>query len=216
MHLKRSKVPMTWPIPRKGGAFVSKPSHAKSRGISVLVVLRDILKIVRNRHEARYMCLNGMVKVNNKVRYDEDFPLQVFDTLNLEKAKMNYRLEIVNRRFSLKEISGKEAETKIVKISGKTIRGKELVQMNLDDGSNFLTKEKFSVGDSAVINTKLNKVEKVLALKKGAKVEIVLGKHAGKKGDLMGFEELSRGKNFVIKLEDKEVKLPFKTVLVIG
>jgi len=53
-------------------------------------------------------------------------------------------------------------------------------------------------------------------LKVGAKVEIVLGKHAGEKGELVGFEELVRGRDYKIKLEDKTVSLPYKTILVIG
>ncbi len=217
-HIKKTQMPTSWPIPRKGRGkrFVAVPSHATSKGISVLFLLRDVLKIAKTRKEVRYMTLNGMVKVNNKVRKDENFPVQVFDVLNLDKAKLNYRLEIVNKKYSLTEISAKEAETKIVKISGKTVLDKKTVQMNLDDGQNFVTKEKFSVGDSVVLNTKEDKIEKVLPLKEGARIEVVVGKHAGEKGKLIGFEELTRGRNYKIKLEDREVSLPYKTILVIA
>ena len=162
------------------------------------------------------MTLGGMVKVNNKIRKDEDFPVQVFDVLNLEKAKLNYKLEIVNKKFKLVEVSAKEADSKIVKIRGKKILGSKKIQMNLDDGQNIMTAEKFSVGDSVLLNTKEDKIVKILPLKEGAKVEIVLGKHAGEKGELVGFEELVRGRNYQIKLEDKTVSLPYKTILVIA
>ena len=217
-HIKKSQMPTSWPVPRKGKKkrYVAVPSHATGKGISLLFLLRDVLKIADSRKEARYMTLNGMVKVNNTIRKDENFPVQVFDVLNLEKAKLNYKLEIVNKKFKLVEISAKEAETKIVKIAGKKIIDKTRIQMNLDDGQNILTKEKFSVGDSAVLNTKDNKITKVLPLKEGAKVEIVVGKHAGEKGELVGFEELTRGRTYVIKLKDKTVSLPYKTILVIA
>jgi len=217
-HIKKSQMPKAWPVPRKGGKkrFVAVPSHATSKGISVLFLLRDVLKLVKTRKEARHMTLNGMVKVNNVMRKDENFPVQVFDTLNLEKAKLNYKLEIVNRKFKLVEISSKEAETKIVKIIGKKIIGKDKIQMNLDDGQNILTKEKFSVGYSVLLNTKENKIVKVLPLKAGAKIEVILGKHAGEKGELVGFDELTRGRTYQIKLEDKTVSLPYKTLLVIA
>ena len=186
------------------------------------------------------MTLNGMVKVNNVARKDENFPLQVFDTLSLEKGGLNYRLEIVNRKFALKEIKASEAGSKIVKISGKKIlrsrasggmgvggmgvsekkeRVKSVVQMNLDDGQNVLGDAKFNVGDSVVLDTSKGvvKVVSVLALKVGAKVEVIAGKHAGEKGELVGFEELVRGRDYKIKLEDgHEVSLPFRTILVIG
>lgn len=223
-HVKKTKMPKTWPVPRKGKRkrFVAVPSHAISKGISLLFLLRDVLKVARTRKEARHMTLSGMVMVNNRVRHDENFPMQVFDVLNLEKAGKNYRLEIVNKKFSLVEISEKEAESKIVKIIGKTIvksgagKAKCKVQMNLDDGQNFLNTGKFSVGDSVVLDTKKNKILKVLSLEKGAKVEIVGGKHAGKKGELVGFEELIRGRNYEIKLESGNVRLSYKTILVIG
>ena len=69
MHKKRNQMPTSWPLPRKDRKrrFISVPSHSLSRGISLLFVLRDVLKIVRTRKEARYMTLNGFVKVNNKV-----------------------------------------------------------------------------------------------------------------------------------------------------
>jgi ribosomal protein S4E len=88
--------------------------------------------------------------------------------------------------------------------------------MNLDDGQNIVTKEKFSVGDSALLDTKKDKIVKVLPLKEGATVEIIIGKHAGEKGKLEGFEVLTRGKNYIVKLEDKTVSLPYKTILVIA
>jgi small subunit ribosomal protein S4e len=217
-HIKKTQMPKSWPVPRKGRGkrFVAVPSHATSKGISLLFLLRDVLKIAKTRKEVRRMTLGGMVKVNNKVRKDEDFPVQVFDVLNLDKAKLNYKLEIVNKKFKLVEVSAKEADSKIVKIIGKKVLGAKSIQMNLDDGQNFLTGEKFSVGDSVLLNTKEDKIVKILPLKEGAKVEVVLGKHAGEKGELVGFEELVRGRNYQIKLEDKTVSLPYKTILVIA
>jgi len=226
-HIKKTQMPKSWPMPRKGKRkrFVAIPSHATSKGISLLFLLRDVLKVAETRKEARHMTLNGMVKVNNKVRHDENFPVQVFDIVNLsprddsgepEKAMINYKLEIINKKFSLVEVSGEDADVKIVKIRGKKVIGKDKIQMNLDDGQNIITKEKFSVGDSAVLNTKENKIEKILPLKEGAKVEIIIGKHAGEKGTLEGFSELTRGQNYIIKLEDKTVSLPYRTILVIA
>jgi len=219
MHIKKTQMPTSWPIPRKGKGkrFIAVPSHGTSKGISVLFLLRDVLKIAKTRKEARYMTLNGMIKINNQIRKDENFIVQVFDTLNLEKAKLNYRLEIVNRKFSLSKVSSKDAETKIVKISGKKILGGGEVQMNLDDGQNIVTKEKFSVGDSIHLNTKEKKIIKILSLKKGAEIEIVSGKHAGEKGQLAGFEKLSKcGRDYKVKLKSKTVSLPYKTILVIA
>ncbi|MDP2947265.1 MAG: S4 domain-containing protein [Nanoarchaeota archaeon] len=217
MHIKRSKMPKTWPLARKKKAqkFIAIPSHAVSQGISLLFILRDLLKIAKTRKEVRYMTLNGLVKVNHKVRKDENFPMSVFDVLSLEKEKLNYKLEIVNKKFKLLKISEKESGNKVIKIIGKKVMNKNRIQMNLGDGSNFITKDKFSVGDSVVLNMKENKVGKILPLKIGAKIEIIIGKHAGEKGKLVNFAGLTRGRNYSIKLNDTEVVLPYKSILVI-
>jgi len=214
-HIKKSKMPRTWPVRKKGDRFIAIPSHARTKGISLLFIIRDMLKLARTRKEVRFMTLNEMVMVNHQIRKDENFPVQILDTITLKESGKNYRLEIVNKKFSLKEISQEDSKTKIVKISGKKILKNGLIQMNLDDGRNILTKESFSVGDSAIINTQEGNIEKILSLKEGSSVEIILGKHAGEKGKLTGFEKLQRGKAYIIKLKDKEVVLPFKTILVI-
>jgi ribosomal protein S4E len=87
--------------------------------------------------------------------------------------------------------------------------------MNLDDGRNIITKEKFSVGDSILLNTKESKIINILPLKKGSNIEVILGKHAGEKGKLIGHENLARGKNYLIKLAKGEVGLPLNALLVI-
>jgi len=214
-HLKRQEIPKTWPVPRKGTKFIAVASHAKRKSIPLLFILRDILGIAKTRKEAKRIVFQGDVKINNKLRKDEVFPVQVFDVISLEKTKKNYRLEIVNKKFQLKEISDKEAGKKIVKISGKKILGKGKVQINLEDGGNFLIKEEFSVGGSAVLNTNENKIEKILELKEGANIEVISGKHAGEKGKVKAIEQLEKTRRYLIKLKDKEVELPLKTLLVI-
>ena len=219
-HIKKTVMPKTWPVPRKGKRkrFVAVPSHSTSKGISLLFLLRDVLEIAGTRKEVRYMTHSGMVKINNRIRHDENFPVNVLDVVNLtaDGESKFYRLEIVNKKFGLTEIDAKDADSKVVKIVGKKVLDGGKVQMNLRDGQNFLSSVKFSVGDSVVLDTKKNKISKVLSLKKGAKVEIIAGKHAGENGELVGFEELTRGRNYEIKLGSGSVRLPYKTILVIG
>ncbi len=214
MHQKRQTMLKTWPIARKGTKYLAVASHAKSKSIPLVFVLREMLGIARTRKEARFMCLNGEVKINNKIRKNEKFPLQVFDVIGLEKIGKNYRVEIENKKFILKEVSGKDAEKKIVKIIGKKILSNG-VQMNLEDGQNFITKEKFGLGDSVVVNTKKGTIENILPLKEGANVEIMSGKHAGERGQVKEIKTLMREKRYIIKLKEKEVELPLKTILVI-
>lgn len=215
MHLRRSKVPREWPLARKGSNFVASASHAKKKGLPVLFILREMLKVARTRKEAKKIVFNGDVKINGKIVRNEMFPVQLLDVFTIEKLKKNYRMQIENGKFSLIEVSGKDAQEKIVSICGKRLLGNGNVQMNLEDGRNILTKEKFSVGDSAVVNLENGKIEKILPLKEGAKVEIIGGKHAGEKGELKEIESLARSKRYAIKLNDKEVGIPLDAFMVI-
>jgi small subunit ribosomal protein S4e len=215
-HQKRNKAPKFWGVKKKGTKFVGMASHANSSGIPLVVALRDILKIAKTKKEVRYFSLNGDVKVNSKIRKDETFPLLFNDIISLEKLHKSYRVGIKSGKFILEETDSKTADKKIVKVSGKKIIGKDKTQMNLEDGQNILTKEKFCVGDSIILNNNSGKIEKVLSLKKGAKIEVIAGKHAGEKGVLEEIKQLKREKSYLIKLEDKEVTLPLKTFLVVG
>ena len=49
-HLKRQNIPKNWPVPKKGSTFIVR---ASSKGIPVLVLLRDVLKIARTRKEIK-------------------------------------------------------------------------------------------------------------------------------------------------------------------
>jgi small subunit ribosomal protein S4e len=167
----------------------------------------------KTRKEVKYLLRNGNVKINSVMRKDENFPVRIFDTISFSDGK-NFRLAIESGKFRLIEISSSEADKKVVKIIGKMMKGKN-IQMNLQDGQNFLVKEKFALGDSAVVNLKARKVEKILPLKEGSNIEVVSGKYSGEKGKLKKIEQLERKKVFVVKLNDKEVGLPLSTLLVI-
>ncbi len=216
MHVKISEMPKEWPIARKGRKYVAKTSHAFRKSIPILFILRDILKIAENRKEVKRILLEGKVKINNKVRKDEKFPVQVLDVIQIEKTGKAYKLDIVSKKYALEEIKGDAVNKKTVKISGKKTRPNKKVQMNLEDGKNYLVTLKFSPGDSVIINTKENKIEKILPLKENAKVEIIGGKHAGEEGVVKKIENIGKRKTFLVKLKDGEVSLPLKTMLVVG
>ena len=44
-YLRRQKIPKNWPLPRKGTAYVVKPSFSTNKGIPILIILRDLLNL---------------------------------------------------------------------------------------------------------------------------------------------------------------------------
>jgi small subunit ribosomal protein S4e len=180
LHQKRQTVPKTWSIPRKGTTFVVK---AKSGGIPLLILLRDVLGIARNRREVKKAIHEKSIFISNKLAKDERTGLELNDTLTIIPSKKNYRLILSPfGKYDLEEISEKESKMKISKISGKKILKNKKKQINLIDGKNYFCDLEFNVEDSALIDLEKNIVSKILPVKEKAKMVIIGGKHAGEKG----------------------------------
>ena len=58
MHLKRQFVPKKWPIYRKGTKYIVRPNSDINTGLPILVVLRDLLKIVQNKKETKRITIS--------------------------------------------------------------------------------------------------------------------------------------------------------------
>lgn len=183
MHLKRQKIPKNWPIPRKGTTYVVRPSFNLNKGIPILVILRDILKVAQNRNEVKKAIISKQILLNNKVVRDEKHNALLFDVIKIIPLKKNYRIEVEeNKKFGVKKINEKESESKIAKVTNKKILKGGKIQINLSDGNNFISKIKCQTNDSVIINFKKKEIEKCLPLKEKTEVIVFDGKHSGKKG----------------------------------
>ncbi len=97
MYLKRQKVPKSWPIFRKGTKYVVKPRFDAKRSLPLLVILREMLKVVQNRKEAKHTIHMKQILVNNKSATDEKSSVLLFDTINLIPSKKYFSLELSNK-----------------------------------------------------------------------------------------------------------------------
>jgi len=183
MHLKRQMAPKSWPINRKGTKYVVRPKINIKEGVPVLIVLRDILKIVQNRKEAKRAIHVKHILLNNKPVNDEKNGVLLFDVITLVPLKKSYRLELSkNKKIQMNEINEKESGYKVAKIMGKKILKGKKVQLNLNDGKNFISDVKCCVNDSVLINLKEKKIEKCVPLKENSKIFVFAGKHSGEEG----------------------------------
>jgi len=213
-HLKRHMAPKRWPIHRKGTAFVVTPSFNPQRSVPMLIVLRDMLKVCQTRKEAKRAINEKNILLNNKPARDERDSVLLFDTISIVPAKKYYRLSLSETgKYNLEEIAEKDANQKITKIVDKKILKGKKVQLNLRDGKNFLSDIKCNVGDSAVINFKDKKIEKCLVLKEKAKIIVVEGKHASKKGVI---EKLKPERKMAkLNIEGEEINVLIKQIMVV-
>ncbi len=213
-HLKRHKVPKSWPIPRKGTTYVVRPNFNINKGIPVLIILRDILKVAQIRKEVKKAIHAKHILLNNKVVRDEKNNALLFDTIEIIPSKKYYRINLSNKgKFKVQEIKQSEVDKKISKvIDKKTLKGKK-TQLNLSDGRNFLSDIKCKVNDSVLIDFKKSKIEKCLPLKEGAKVMVFAGKHSGETGIIRNIKP--QRKMAGLNIGEKELNVLIKQLMVV-
>jgi small subunit ribosomal protein S4e len=213
-HLKRQEAPKNWPIPRKGTAYVVKPLAELSSSIPLLIILRNLLNIAKNRREVKRSVHLNQILLNTKKVKDEKASLSLFDTLSIIPLKKNYRVELSEKgKFEMKEIKEGESNYKVAKIVDKrTLRGKK-TQLNLSDGRNFLSTIKCAVNDSGLINLKDGKMEKCLPLKENSRALVIDGKHRGEAGIIKSIDKERK----MVRIESKEtgINVLIKQLIVI-
>jgi len=205
-YMNRKNIGKFWPIPRKGTKYLAVASYNRYESIPLVVVARDILKIVRNKKELQRLINEKKIKINHKEIKDANYPVCLFDVINLVDAKKNYKATFSeHKKMIFEEISDKEAETKIFKILNKKILPGKKVQLNLMHGRNMISKEKANTGDSLLLNLKDSSIIKVITLEKGKKVFVMKGKHAGENGKIKNIME--RGGKTIVKIISAKGKI---------
>ncbi|MGC9310876.1 MAG: hypothetical protein ACP5E4_04105 [Candidatus Aenigmatarchaeota archaeon] len=190
VHLKRSKMPAFWPLPRKRKTFAPTPvcgPHPKANCLTLSVVVRDLLGIYPNAREARKSIKAKNFLVDGKEATETRFPIGSMDILTIKDKKENYMVVPASKGFELRPVESAKAGSKYCKIIGKKAV-KKGIQLNLHDGRNAIVdakdKDKYRVGDSVKVMLKDGKIEKTYPYKVGATVIILKGVNRGKTGKL--------------------------------
>jgi small subunit ribosomal protein S4e len=212
-HLKRHAIPKSWPIQRKGTAFVVQPNRGFSDSLPMLIVLRDMLNVAQNRKEAKKMIHMKSILLNGKEVRDEKEGVMLFDVITLVPSNKHYRIIVLkNEKFNIEEIKENEAHTKIIKIINKTVLKGKKVQLNLSDGRNILSSIKCKTCDSVLMNLKTKKIEKCLPLEENSKAIIFAGKHSGEEGKILSINK--EGKVVEIDNGEEKVNVLIKQIMV--
>lgn len=213
-HIKRNKIPKTWPNSRKGTKWVVKPLSNAKKGIPILVAIRDILKIAQNKKEVKKAVNKKNILINNRPVRDVRESLLLYDRLEIVPLKKCYRLILTeNKRFDLEEVAKDKSHYKISKIVGKKILKNKKVQLNLLDGRNFISNTKANINDSVLIDLEKKKIEKSLPIKEKASAVVIEGKHIGKKGIINKINKEEKSVN--LKLKDNNVNILIKQIMVV-
>jgi len=214
MHLKRQKIPKNWPIQRKGTSYVVRPNFNMEKGIPILIVLRDMLKVAQNRKEVKKALNSKRVLLNNRLIKSEKNSVLLFDVINLVPSKQNYRLSLTEKgKFKAEEIKESEANSKITKIVNKKILKGKKIQLNLDDGKNILSDIKCTVNDSVLLDLEKGKIVKCLPFKEKSNVIVFAGNHAGSVGVINKINQ--ERKMAELKVNEKNINVLIKQIMII-
>ncbi|MEK6897769.1 MAG: hypothetical protein AABX28_00240 [Nanoarchaeota archaeon] len=213
MHMKRQQAPKNWPVPRKGTRYIVNPKFSPSKGLPILIILRDLLKMAGSRKEVKKAITGKQIMLNSKLVRDEKNGAVLFDVVSMIPTGKHYRIEMSeNKKFSLNEIKN-NYDRKIAKVTDKKIlRGKK-TQINFSDGRNVISNMKCNTNDSVLINFQNGKLEKCLELKENANVIVFEGKHAGKKGTITKMDKTN--KMAELKISGNPVKVLIKQIMVV-
>jgi len=215
-HLKRNKIEKFWPIPRKGTKYLAVATHNHLNSMPLCVVMRDVLKITKNKKELKKALNEKKILINNREIRETNYPVCLFDIITLKGLNKNYKATLSEiKKMFFKEVSRKETETKIYKIQGRKKLPGGKTQLNLMQGRNILSEIKVKVGDSVIINSEKNKVEGTIPLEKGKIGFTLKGKHAGSSGKIIDIIERGGKKIAKIEVEGKKINVWTRNIIVI-
>jgi small subunit ribosomal protein S4e len=186
-HQKRVTVPVSWPIARKTHAWVAKTSpgpHSSADSMPLVMVIRDMLKLVDNAREAKRALYEGKVLVDGKVQKDYKLPVGIFDVISVPLNNQQYRVLKDEKGMFYLSLLEAGAVRKLARIENKTVIKGKKQQLNLSDGSNKLVEGEFKVGDSLVLSLPEKNIEERIGFEVGNLAMVVGGKHTGQTGKI--------------------------------
>jgi small subunit ribosomal protein S4e len=211
-RLKRLFAPKWWPIERKNKKYTFAPRGAYKRELSLplLLFVRDVLRLAENRKEAWNVIKKGEILVDGRKRKDPNFGLGLFNVIEIPSVKKTWRA-VPKNGLSFIEIPENESKLKLCKIvDKKSLKGNK-TQINLNDGRNILTNEKYSTYDSLLIQVPEQKIVDHIKFAEKSICMIFKGKNAGMIGKIKTIE-----KDRILMDNEKTVEVPKDFVIVVG
>jgi small subunit ribosomal protein S4e len=219
--LKRQMAPKFWQVKRKGFPFIlsAKPGpYAKDKCYPIGIILRDVLNVCNNLHEAKMVMNSGLIQIDGITRRDVHFGVGIMDVINIIPNGDSYRL-IPKDLNVLIPIKTKEKDVKLLKITSKvSIKGSKL-QYGFHDGKTLISDDKqMNVGDVCLVKLPKIEIADYIKFDTGSTVLIIQGENAGKIGKIIEIKNgmFSLPKRAVVEFEERSVELPVDIVMPIG
>jgi len=219
-HMKRITAPKTWNVQRKTTKFITKPhpgAHKLEQSLAINTFLKELVNLTNTTKETKYILTHDEVLVNGKRRRDFKTQVGFLDIITIKSINKHYLITIDKKgTLKSKEINEKQSTERLLKINGKTIIGKDKVQINTINGENFILSQKetknYKLGDTLITKTETLKVTEHIPLKEKALVFVYTGKHSGKKGILESINQ----KTAIIKTAKETIETSKKYLIAVN
>jgi len=219
-HMKRITAPKTWNVARKTTKFITKPQPGAQKlehALAINTFLKELAKLTNTTKETKYILTHDEVLINGRRKRDFKTQAGFLDVITIKSMNKHYRITIDKKgALKTKEINEKQSTERLLKINGKTIIGKDKVQINTMNGENFTLSQKetknYKVGDTLIVDTATLKVKEHIPLKEKALVFVYIGKHSSKNGVLESINQ----KTATIKTQKETIETSKKYLIAVN
>jgi small subunit ribosomal protein S4e len=155
------------------------------------IILRERLKYALTGKECQQICMERCVKVDGKVRTDQNYPAGFMDVIELEKSNDRMRLLYDTKgRYVLHRLDREEAQYKLCKITKVyTTQNKVPVAVTHDGRSLRYPDPDLKANDTVKVTIATGKASDIIKFDLGAMVMITKGHNCGRVGTLMHVEK---------------------------
>lgn len=207
-HLKRLNAPRHWNLGKMGGVWAPKPSagpHKQRECLPVSIILRERLKYALTGKECMQICMERCVKIDGKVRTDQNFPAGFMDVIELEKSGDRFRLLYDTKgRFVLHRISKEEAEYKLCRVQKVYMTSRKVPVAVTHDGRTIRYPDPdVKVNDTVKVNIATGKMSDIYKFELGAMVMVTKGHNGGRVGTLEHVEKHD-GSFSIVTVKDRK------------
>lgn len=126
----------------------------------------------------------GLIKVDNRVRKDVNFPCGIMDVITIEKTGEFFRILLdVKGRFQPHRIGSEEAKFKLCKITRKAMGKNKIPYIVTNDGRTIrYPHPEIQIGDTIKLSLETNEILKWYKVKKGNVALVTAGYNKGRVG----------------------------------
>ena len=205
-HLKRLNAPKHWMLDKLGGVWAPKPSagpHKSRECLPLVILLRNRLKYALTCKEVKYILMQRLIKVDNKIRTDMKYPAGFMDVVGIEKSSEFFRLLYdVRGRFALHRVGAEEAKFKLCRVKAVSMGSGAVPYIVTHDGRTIRYPDpSIATSDSVKLDLETGKIAEIVKFETGNLAMINGGKNTGRVGTIISREK-HQGSFDIVHLKD--------------